>query len=193
MSPVEALDVGGAIARFTERAAAEGDLDVAYGTMDSPIGELLVAATERGVVYVGFDGETARSLGEIARTVSPRVLRLPRRVDAARRQLEEYFLGRRREFTVPLDRSHLGPFCARVLARTSAIPFGSVLAYREVALDIGAPRAARAVGNALGANPIPVIIPCHRVVRSGGALGGYGGGLPRKQQLLALEGALPAA
>jgi methylated-DNA-[protein]-cysteine S-methyltransferase len=189
---LEALDLETTLTRFAERADAEGEVDVAYGTMDAPLGELLVAATEQGVVYVGFDGECDATLSALARSVSPRLLRLPRRVDAARRELDEYFNGERREFTVPLDRSHIGPFCTRVLERTASIPYGEVLAYSEVALEVGAPRAARAVGNALGANPIPVIIPCHRVVRTGGALGGYGGGLERKRLLLELEGALPS-
>jgi len=178
-------------AQVVERAAAAGLADVAYGTMDSPLGELLVAATEEGVVYVGFEGESDESLLELSRRVSPRVLRLPRRVDAPRRELDEYFAGGRRQFDVPLDRRLMGPFCATVLDRTARIPYGQVLPYAQVAREIGAPLAARAVGNALGANPIPVIVPCHRVVRSGGSLGGYGGGLDRKRRLLELEGALP--
>jgi methylated-DNA-[protein]-cysteine S-methyltransferase len=179
--------------RVVETAAEEGLVDVAYATMDSPVGELLVAATQSGVVYVGFDGESESSLAELSRRLTPRVLRLPRRLDEARRELDEYFTGRRRSFDLPLDKSLMGSFSTTVLERTSLIPYGEVMAYADVAREIGAPLAARAVGNALGANPIPVIVPCHRVVRSGGALGGYGGGLGRKRRLLELEGALPAA
>jgi methylated-DNA-[protein]-cysteine S-methyltransferase len=182
----------GALDRFAVRAAAEGLVEVAYATMDSPVGTLLVATTDAGVVRIGFAGEVDDVLDDLARRVSPRVLRRPDRLDGARRELDEYFAGRRTEFEMPLDRTLIGPFGRRVLGRTSQIPYGQVAAYTEVARDIGAPRAARAVGNALGANPIPVVIPCHRVVRTGGALGGYGGGLPRKRALLELEGALSA-
>ncbi|MBV8083995.1 MAG: methylated-DNA--[protein]-cysteine S-methyltransferase [Chloroflexi bacterium] len=180
------------MARFGEAAVDEGLVDVTYTTMDSPIGSLLLAATDEGVVRIHFE-EDDGVLDELARKVSPRVLRSPRRLDPVRRQLDEYFAGRRRSFSVALDRRLIGSFGERVLARTERIPFGSVAAYNDVAWDIGAPRAARAVGNALGANPIPVVIPCHRVLRTGGSLGGYGGGLDRKRYLLELEGALPKA
>ena len=181
-----------AMARFGEAAVDEGLVDVTYTTMDSPIGSLLLAATDEGVVRIHFE-EDDGVLDELARKVSPRVLRSPRRLDPVRRQLDEYFAGRRRSFSVALDRRLIGSFGERVLERTERIPFGSVAAYNDVAWDIGAPRAARAVGNALGANPIPVVIPCHRVLRTGGSLGGYGGGLDRKRYLLELEGALPKA
>ncbi len=108
-----------------------------------------------------------------------------------RRELDEYFAGRRREFELALDWALIGPFARRVLQATAAIPYGGVLSYAEVAAEAGSPRGSRAAGNALGANPIPIVIPCHRVLRSGGALGGYGGGLERKRWLLELEGAPP--
>jgi len=178
--------------RFQERAQAEGLVDVAFATMDSPVGTLLLAATARGLVEIAFTGNGTRvddALDELARKVSPRILEAPARLDPVRSQLDEYFNGHRVDFDVRLDRSLMGPFARRVLGRTERIPYGSVSTYAQVARHIGAPRAARAVGNALAANPIPVIVPCHRVVRTGGALGGYGGGLDRKEWLLDLEGA----
>jgi len=185
--------VAEAVRRFALRAEQEDLVDVGYDTVDSPIGGLLVAATDGGVVTIHFEGESDAALSEIARRVSPRMLRLPRRVERARRELGEYFEGRRTEFSVPLDRRLIGPFGAKVLGRTEEIPYGHVSAYNLVAREIGHPNAARAVGNALGANPIPVIIPCHRVLRTGGSLGGYGGGLHRKRFLLELERVFPAA
>lgn len=178
--------------RFQERAQAEGLVDVAFATMDSPVGSLLLAATARGLVEIAFTRNGTRvddALDELARKVSPRILEAPARLDPVRSQLDEYFNGHRVDFDVRLDRSLMGPFARRVLGRTERIPYGSVSTYAQVARHIGAPRAARAVGNALAANPIPVIVPCHRVVRTGGALGGYGGGLDRKEWLLDLEGA----
>ena len=178
--------------RFQERAQAAGLVDVAFATMDSPVGTLLLAATARGLVEIAFTGNGTRvddALDELARKVSPRILEAPARLDPVRSQLDEYFNGHRVDFDVRLDRSLMGPFARRVLGRTERIPYGSVSTYAQVARHIGAPRAARAVGNALAANPIPVIVPCHRVVRTGGALGGYGGGLDRKEWLLDLEGA----
>ena len=178
--------------RFQERAQAAGLVDVAFATMDSPVGTLLLAATARGLVEIAFTGNGTRvddALDELARKVSPRILEAPARLDPVRSQLDEYFTGHRVDFDVRLDRSLMGPFARRVLGRTERIPYGSVSTYAQVARHIGAPRAARAVGNALAANPIPVIVPCHRVVRTGGALGGYGGGLDRKEWLLDLEGA----
>jgi methylated-DNA-[protein]-cysteine S-methyltransferase len=126
-------------------------------------------------------------LGEVAAQLSPRIMESPRRLDAVRRELDSYFSGHIRDFDLDLDWSLVGPFAQRVLRRTARIPYGSVASYGAVAADIGTPRAARAVGNALGSNPIPVVVPCHRVVRTGGAIGGYGGGLPRKRFLLDLE------
>jgi len=175
--------------RFRERAEAANLLDVAMTTMDTPIGTLLLFATPRGLVRISFESEDRDEvLGDVAAHVSPRILEAPRRLDPARRELERYFEGALREFDLPIDWTLTGPFARRVLRRTARIPYGSVASYGDVASDIGTPRGARAVGNALGSNPIPVVVPCHRVVRTGGAIGGYGGGLPRKRWLLDLEG-----
>jgi methylated-DNA-[protein]-cysteine S-methyltransferase len=181
--------------RLAERAAGEGLADVAYAPVDSPFGELLLAATEGGLLRVAFPEEDVDSVLErIARLLSPRIVRAPARLDGARRELEEYFAGKRREFDLPVDRSLIsGPFSRSVLRVTSEIPYGGVMSYGEVASDAGSPRGSRAAGNALGSNPIPIVIPCHRVLRTGGNLGGYGGGLGRKRWLLELEGALQSS
>jgi methylated-DNA-[protein]-cysteine S-methyltransferase len=177
------------VTRFQERAEAAHLIDVAMTTMDTPIGTLLLFATPRGLVRISFESEDRDEvLGEIATHVSPRILEAPRRLDPARRELDHYFGGTLHDFDLPIDWTLTGPFARRVLRRTARIPYGSVASYGDVAHDIGAPRGARAVGNALGSNPIPVVLPCHRVVRTGGAIGGYGGGLPRKRWLLDLEG-----
>jgi methylated-DNA-[protein]-cysteine S-methyltransferase len=131
-------------------------------------------------------------LAQLATGVSPRILETPAMLDDARRQLDQYFARRRRDFALPLDLRLAHGFTRRVLEETARIPFGSLASYGDVARRAGSPRAVRATGNALGANPIPIVVPCHRVVRTGGALGGYGGGLERKQLLLRLEGALGA-
>ncbi|MCW3069284.1 MAG: methylated-DNA--[protein]-cysteine S-methyltransferase [Solirubrobacterales bacterium] len=183
--------------RVVERASAEGLADVSYTVADSPFGALLVAATRRGLVRLAFPEEEPDTVLErLARRVSPRIVEAQAPLDPVRRELEEYFAGRRREFGVALDWALIGPFGRRVLTVTSEIPYGGVLSYAEVAAEAGSPRGSRAAGNALGSNPIPIVIPCHRVLRSGGHLGGYGGGLHRKRWLLELEGALepePAA
>jgi len=174
--------------RFVERAQAKHLIDVAVTTMDSPIGPLLLMATPKGLVRIAFESENRDDvLGEVAEQLSPRILEAPRRLDPVRRELEKYFEGKLKDFDVPLDWSLTGEFARRVLRRTARIPYGSVASYGDVAVGIGTPRAARAVGNALGSNPIPVVVPCHRVVRTGGAIGGYGGGLTRKRFLLDLE------
>jgi methylated-DNA-[protein]-cysteine S-methyltransferase len=145
-------------------------------------------ATPKGLVRIAFESENRDEvLGEVAEQLSPRILEAPRRLDPVRRELEQYFEGKLQDFDVPLDWSLSGDFARRVLRRTARIPYGSVASYGDVAVGIGTPRGARAVGNALGSNPIPVVVPCHRVVRTGGAIGGYGGGLTRKRFLLALE------
>ena len=187
-APLRLPDV---IAGFRRRAEADGLVEIAYTAMDSPIGPLLLAATEAGLVAVAFSGKHDDTLNELASRVSPRILEAPGRLDVVRRELDAYFEGKLRDFSVPLDWSLAGTFSRRVLDRTARIPYGDVSSYRDVARSIGTPLAARAVGNALGSNPIPVIVPCHRVTRTGGALGGYGGGLDRKTYLLTLEGALP--
>lgn len=175
---------------LTVRAAEAGLLDVAYATFDSPVGTLLLAATERGLVRVAYldEGEQETVLEQLARRLSPRILAAPRRLEGPRRELEQYFAGRRRRFELRLDWSLTHGFGRRVLEATARIPFGSVSTYKAVAAQAGSPRAFRAAGNALGANPIPIIVPCHRILHSTGALGGYTGGLERKRALLAIEG-----
>ncbi|HVF19669.1 MAG TPA: methylated-DNA--[protein]-cysteine S-methyltransferase [Mycobacteriales bacterium] len=174
-------------ARLLGAADTEGLIDVAYAVVDAPLGHLVVAATDVGVVRVSFDPPEVAA-DELSRRVSPRVLELPRRLDAVRRELDEYFAGRRQSFDVALDwRLVTGPFARRVLGHTAAIPFGRTSTYADVAAAAGNPQASRATGNALGANPLCVVVPCHRVLRSGGGLGGYAGGLPAKRLLLDLE------
>jgi methylated-DNA-[protein]-cysteine S-methyltransferase len=177
---------------LVERAGAEDLLDVAYATIDSPLGPLVVAATPRGLVRVAYTESPtdAGVLEELARKISPRVLEAPARLDPVRRELDEYFEGRRGEFDLPLDWALTRGFASRVLQATARIAFGSTSTYAEVASQAGSPRAVRAAGNALGANPLPVVVPCHRVLRTGGAIGGYTGGVERKEYLLRLEGVL---
>ena len=187
-----ALDLPTDVPRLAERAAEEGLLDVAYTSVDSPLGPLVVAATPKGLVrvsYTEFRGEDD-VLEDLARRVSPRVLEAPAKLDPVRRELDEYFDGHREDFDIPIDWSYLAGFTREVLRATAAIPFGDVSTYAGVAEAAGSPRAVRAAGNALGANPMPVVVPCHRVLRTGGALGGYTGGLERKEFLLRLEGML---
>ena len=174
--------------RFRESAAAAGLVDVAYDLLDSPIGQLLVAATEHGLCRIGFEPDTDTELERLARGHSVRVLRVPRRLDEPRRQLEQYFAGARRAFEVDADLSGLPPFQQRVLTELTRVPFGEVTTYGALARTVGNPRAARAVGGALNRNPIPIVLPCHRVVGSSGSLVGYAGGLDRKRTLLELEG-----
>jgi methylated-DNA-[protein]-cysteine S-methyltransferase len=180
-----------ATAGFLERAGSEGLLDVAYAKVDSPVGTLLVAGTKRGLVRIAY-GENLphdKVLVELAEDISPRVLEDPARLDEIRRELDEYFEGGRTSFDVALDwRLSHGGFSERVLRRTARIPYGQVSTYKSVAAAAGSPRGYRAAGNALGGNPIPIVVPCHRVLASGGGLGGYGGGLDRKEFLLKLEG-----
>jgi methylated-DNA-[protein]-cysteine S-methyltransferase len=177
--------------RVGERAAAEGLADVSYAPVDSPFGPLLAAATSRGLVRLAFPEESVDGVLErLARRISPRIVEAAGPLEPVRRELDDYFSGRRRSFALTLDWSLIGPFGRRVLRATADIPYGGVLSYAEVAADAGSPRGSRAAGNALGSNPIPIVIPCHRVLRSGGSLGGYGGGIERKRWLLELEGAL---
>ena len=183
------LDVDFDPARFAERATKEGLADVAYSHADSPLGPLLLASTPQGlacVSYSEFRSEEA-TLSWIASRLSPRVIEAPARLDSVRRQLDDYFAGRRRSFELPIDWALVGDFGRRVLGQTARIPYGAVATYGDVAREIGSPRAARATGNALGSNPMPIVVPCHRVVASGGKLGGYTGGVERKQLLLTLE------
>jgi len=187
-----ALDLPSDPPAVADRAAEEGLLDVAYTSVDSPLGPLVVAATPKGLVrvsYTEFRGE-GEVLEDLARRVSPRVLEAPARLDGVRRELDEYFEGRREEFETAIDWSYLAGFTREVLRATARIGFGEVSTYAGVAEAAGSPRAVRAAGNALGANPMPVVVPCHRVLRTGGSLGGYTGGLERKEFLLRLEGML---
>ena len=181
--------LGAALARRASDAAL---LDVAYAETDSPIGELILFVTPRGLLRVKYADEPIDGvLADVAARVSPRILRDPARTDQARRELEAYFALRRRTFNVPIDWSLVHGFAAGVLRQTARIPFGDVSSYGQVAAKAGSPRAARAAGNALGSNPIPIVVPCHRVLHADGGLGGYSGGLDRKRYLLALEGSLP--
>jgi len=174
---------------LSKAAAAAGLLDVAYATLDSPVGELLLAATPRGLVRIAYLDRTGEDpvLAELAARVSARVLAAPPKLDEPRRELDQYFAGMRRQFEFPLDWQLTRGFGRRVLEATARIPYGSVSTYKRVADEAGSPRAYRAAGNALGANPLPIVVPCHRVLHAGGGLGGYTGGLERKQLLLGLE------
>jgi len=184
----EAADVA---RRLTDRAIEEDLIDISYATIDSPFGPLLAASTRRGLVRLAFPEEDDDAVLErMAERLSPRILEAPARLEPLRVELEQYFDGSRQSFEIPLDWSLIGPFGTKVLSATAAIPYGSVLTYTEVAGKAGSPRGSRAAGNALGSNPIPIVIPCHRVLRTGGSLGGYAGGLDRKRRLLELEGAL---
>ena len=177
--------------RVAAGAAGRGLLDVAVGEVDSPIGRLLVAVTPRGLARVAFEDEDRdRVLAELASRLSPRILESAAVTDDARRELEEFFAGERTRFGVKVDRRLIRGIARDVLRATSKIPYGELSTYGGVAKQIGRPAAARAVGRALGSNPIPVVIPCHRVIGAGGALTGYAGGLDRKVALLELEGSL---
>jgi methylated-DNA-[protein]-cysteine S-methyltransferase len=183
-----------AAAKLRDAAADRHLLDVAIATVGSPVGDLLVAVTERGLVRVAFQDEDRDDvLDELSIRLSPRILESARASEDVRRELDEYFAGERTRFDLALDRRLIGEFAKKVLGTTARVPFGRTTTYAAVATRIGSPRAARAVGNALGSNPIPIVIPCHRVLRSGGGLGGYGGGVDRKQRLLRLEGAFPTS
>lgn len=180
----------GALERFADRAWEEVDGVVAYAGVDSPFGQLIVAATRRGIVRLAYPGE-ADVVQELAERLTPRILEAPARLDEARRELDDYFEGRRDRFDLRLDLSLVrGDFTRRVLQATARIPFGRTLTYTEVATKAGSPRGSRAAGNALGSNPIPIVVPCHRVIHASGGLGGYTGGLDRKEFLLRLEGVL---
>lgn len=176
--------------RFREAAADAGLLDVAYDVTDSPIGPLLLATSPRGVCRISFEPEPERELEALARAFGARVLRSPRGVDDARRELDEYFAGRRREFDLPVDLTPLPAFQREVLEELALVPYGGVDTYGGLARKVGRPRAARAVGGALNRNPVPIVVPCHRIVGATGTLVGYAGGLERKRALLGLEGAI---
>ena len=176
--------------RFRAAAAGDGLLDVGYDVVESPLGPLLVAATERGVCRITYDPEPEREEERLARTFGVRVLRAPRRVDPARAELDDYFERRRTRFELPVDLRLAGDFARDVLGELARVPYGEVTTYGTLASRAGNPRAARAVGTVMNRNPVPIVLPCHRVVGAGGNLVGYGGGLERKRLLLRLEGAL---
>ena len=182
-------------ARTAARAAEQGLADVAYATVDSPLGRLVAVATPRGLARIAYElpnGGLDTILDQIAARLSPRIVEAPKRLDDVRRELDEYFAGRRETFDVALDWALVtGRFGRRVLEQTARIPFGATRSYREIAERAGSPNAFRAAGNALGANPIPIIVPCHRVLASGGGLGGYTGGLDVKRTLLGIESRSP--
>jgi methylated-DNA-[protein]-cysteine S-methyltransferase len=181
-----------AAAGLPDLAAADGLLDVAVAEMDSPIGGLMVAVTPRGLACVAFEGQAYRDevLGRIAQEISPRILPSAKVTDEWRRELDEYFAAKRTTFDLRLDRRLIHGIARDVLVQTSRIGFGHTNTYGEIAKKIGHPTAARAVGRALGSNPIPIVIPCHRVIGASGKLTGYAGGLDRKIALLELEGVL---
>lgn len=177
-------------ARLAARAERQGLLDVSYRTIDSPLGPLLLAATGKGLVRVAFSREDHHSvLSRLATDIGPRILRAPRRLDEAARQIEEYFAGRRRAFTVPVDLQLAHGFRRSVLLRLRDIPYGETQSYTAVAKAAGNPSAVRAAASACSHNPLPLVVPCHRVVRSDGSFGEYLGGPKAKHALLALEAA----
>jgi methylated-DNA-[protein]-cysteine S-methyltransferase len=182
-------DLDTLVAAALARADADDLVDVAWAVQDTPIGPLTLAATPEGLVRVGFGAED-RVLDDLASEVSPRVVHLPARLDGLRRQLDEYFEGRRRSFDVTLDRRLSHGYRRQVLEALSEVPYGETVSYKDLAVRTGNPGASRAVGSAMATNPIPIVVPCHRVLRSGGALGGYGGGIDVKVWLLRLEGSL---
>lgn len=176
--------------RLADSSAARGVLDVAYRTLDTPVGTLLLAATEQGLIRVAYAAEDHdKVLTTIAKRISPRILRAPRRLDVAARQIDEYFAGQRRGFDLPLDTSLSTGFRKTVLSRLPDIGYGHTASYAAVAAAAGRPKAVRAVGTACATNPLPVVVPCHRVIRADGSFGGYLGGPAAKQTLLELEAA----
>ncbi|HEV8567027.1 MAG TPA: methylated-DNA--[protein]-cysteine S-methyltransferase [Actinoplanes sp.] len=174
--------------RLEDAAERDGILDVAYTTIDTPVGSLLLAATGTGLVRVAYEREGHdRVLDDLAARLSPRILRAPRRLDTAAREIDEYFAGVRTGFDLPLDLSLSSGFRRLVQRHLPHIAYGHTQSYREVAAIVGNPRAVRAVGTACATNPLPVVVPCHRVLRTDGTLGGYVGGLDAKAALLTLE------
>ena len=184
---VDASAIAAATARFVTRAQP----DVAYAIVDSPIGALVAAATPTGLVrlaYEDFNGGLDAVLDNLSTRLSPRILENPKRLDSIRRELDQYFNGKRTSFDLPIDWALYSDFGRRVLQATAAIPFGQTASYGDVAREAGNPKASRAAGRALGANAIPIIVPCHRVIGTSGKLTGYTGGMHRKEALLHLEG-----
>jgi methylated-DNA-[protein]-cysteine S-methyltransferase len=171
-----------------DRAGREGLVDVAYAQADSPFGPLTVATTDRGLVLLAYPERPLDDLlARLADEVSPRVLEAPARLDGVRRELDEYFEGRRKRFDFAVDWRLTRGFFEAILRATAQIPYGETITYRDIAERAGNVKAVRAAGNGLGSNPVPVVVPCHRVVATGGGMGGYTGGVERKEYLLALE------
>ncbi len=187
------MSIDTAIDRLAARAAAEGLLDVSYTTTDSPFGPLLLASTPRGLVRLGLPNQNRDELlADLAARVSPRVLETARPFEETRRELDRYFAGELTEFELPLDWQLSKDFRRRALRAIARIPYGQTRSYTQIATSAGNEKAVRAAGTACGTNPLPLLVPCHRVLRSSGGLGGYGGGLPMKESLLRLEGVLDA-
>jgi methylated-DNA-[protein]-cysteine S-methyltransferase len=185
-------DAAAAAARF----AASAPADVHYAVVDTPVGALVAAATPRGLVtlsYTDIYGGSDGVLDWVAAKLSARMLEAPARLDAVRRELDEYFEGRRRTFDLPIDWALASAWGRKILKATAAIPFGEVSTYGAVAAKAGNPKASRAAGRALNTNPIPIVVPCHRVLPGSGGIGNYGGGPERKRVLLELEGSLPTS
>jgi methylated-DNA-[protein]-cysteine S-methyltransferase len=189
MTPTtEAREMKKSIKALRERAAAEGLLDVAYATVDSPFGTLLLARTPRGLVRIGLPNEDSQELlADLAGRISPRVMEAPAGLDEERREVEDYFAGRRHDFELPIDWQLSHGFLLRARQGIAAIPYGETRTYTDLARSAGNERAVRAAGSACSRNPIPLVVPCHRVLRSDGTLGGYAGGLEMKEELLNLE------
>jgi methylated-DNA-[protein]-cysteine S-methyltransferase len=179
--------------RFRDAAVRSGLLDAAYDVIDTPLGPLLLAATDRGLLRVSYAArlDPHSVVEEVARIAGPGVLRAPRALDTAHAELDEYFAGKRHAFDLALDLRGLPPFSLRVLDELARVPYGRTATYGELAVQAGRPLAARAVGMVMNRNPIPIVLPCHRIVGASGSLVGYAGGLDRKVKLLELEGALP--
>ena len=178
--------------RFRAAAAEAGLLDVAYDVVESPLGELFVGVSERGLCVISYESDPDVEIERLARGFGSRVLRSARPVDPARRQLDEYFAGKRKRFDLEVDLRLARDFGRAVLEELRRVPFGEVTTYGALAAKAGKPKAARAVGTIMNRNPVPIVLPCHRVIGANGSLVGYAGGLERKQQLLRLEGALLA-
>ena len=181
----------GAVAAAAARFATHAQPDIAYAVVDSPVGALVVAATPQGLVrlaYEDFNGGLDNVLDSLPSKLSPRILESPARLDDVRRELDEYFNNKRTTFDLPIDWALYSDFGRRVLQATAQIPFGQTASYGEVARAAGNPKASRAAGRALGANAIPIVVPCHRVIGTSGKLTGYTGGMHRKEALLRLEG-----
>jgi methylated-DNA-[protein]-cysteine S-methyltransferase len=176
--------------RFRAAAVEARLLDAAYDVIDTELGPLLAAVTDQGLVRISSDPEPDQELERLARIAGPRVLRAPRALDETRRELDEYLAGRRRTFDLGLDLRGQAPFAVAVLGQLAKVPYGRTATYGELATRAGNPRAARAVGMVMNRNPVPIVLPCHRIVGASGSLVGYGGGLERKEKLLRLEGAI---